>query len=214
VVSSNIQSLSFINHKVILQGGGGHARVVLDCLLDQGVEVVGIFDPQLSGSLHGIAYLGAYDPSFEPSGKAVIAIGDNAIRRKVAQECKHAFANAVHPTAVISKRAALGTGDMILHRSIVQASVSIGNHVILNTASQIDHDCVIGDYAHVGPGAVLCGAVTVGEGSFIGAGAVIIPGRAIGKWAIIGAGTVVRTDIPDFAVAVGNPARIIKYVTL
>jgi acetyltransferase-like isoleucine patch superfamily enzyme len=51
----------------------------------------------------------------------------------------------------------------------------------------------------------------VGEGTHIGAGAVVIPSIRIGKWCTIGAGTVVIRDIPDYATAVGNPARIIKF---
>ena len=70
---------------------------------------------------------------------------------------------------------------------------------------------MIGDYAHVSPNATLSGDVHIGEGTHFGAGASAIQGIRIGKWCTIGAGTVVIRDIPDYATAVGNPARIIKY---
>lgn len=196
---------------IILQGGGEHAKVVLDCLLSQGVYVAGLFDPKYSGDLYGIPQLGEYNPSFSPASKAVIAIGNNSVRKKVALMTKHAFVNAIHPSAIISTRSIMGTGNMILHGAIIQTQALLGDHIIINTGARVDHECIIGDYAHIAPGAVLAGVVSIGEGAFVGAGATIIPGKKIGAWCKIGAGAVVITDIPDFAVAVGNPARIIKY---
>lgn len=196
--------------KIILQGGGGHARVVLDCLLSQGASVVGIFDPRIKGHLMGVALLGEYNPGIQPDALAIVAIGDNTVRKQVAKRTKHLFANTLHSSSIFSQYAVLGTGNVILHGAIVQAQTTIGNHVIINTGAQVDHDCVVGDYAHLAPGARLCGNVHVGEGTLVGAGAVVIPGKKIGAWATIGAGAVVINDIPDYAVAVGNPARIIK----
>jgi sugar O-acyltransferase (sialic acid O-acetyltransferase NeuD family) len=196
--------------KIILQGGGDHASVVLDCLQDGQSNVIGIFDPRCSGNLFGVPQLGIYNPQFEPEARAIIAIGDNQIRKKVAGDCRHKFTNAVHTSALLSRHALLGVGNMILHRTIVQARTTIGNHVILNTASQVDHDCLVGDYVHLGPGAILCGNVAVGEGTFIGAGAIVIPFKKVGAWCVVGAGSVVIDDIPDYSVVVGNPARVIK----
>lgn len=198
-------------NKVILQGGGEHARVVLDCLQAQGSTVIGLFDPKYTGHLFGVPQLGAYDPAFTPEAKAIVAIGDNRLRKTVVAKTKHAFTNAVHPSVIASQYASWEEGSMLMHGVIVQAQTSIGKHTILNTGVKVDHDCVIGDYVHLAPGVTLCGSVTVGDGSFVGAGAVVIPGKKIGVWTMIGAGAVVISDIPDYAVAVGNPARIIRY---
>ena len=81
---------------------------------------------------------------------------------------------------------------------------------IINTKASIDHDCIIEDFVHISPGAILCGNVQVGELSWIGAGSVIIQGIKIGKNVIIGAGTVVIHDVPDNVTIVGNPGKIIK----
>lgn len=197
-------------NKVIVQGGGGHARVVLDVLLSQGIVVPALIDAKYFGDLFGVSRIKEYDPSFEVNASVVVAIGDNAIRKRVAQSTKHSFINVIHGSAIVSHHVRMGVGNMLLHGTIVQAQTTIGNHVIINTGAQIDHDCVIEDYAHIAPRAVLCGNVSVGEGTLIGAGATVIPGKKIGKWVTIGAGAVVVKDIPDFAVAVGNPARIIK----
>ena len=196
--------------KVLLQGGGGHAKVVLDVLLSEGIIVPALVDAKFTGDVFGVPRMKDYDPTFERDAFVIVAIGDNVIRKQVAELTKHRFTNAIHRSAIISSSVAMGSGNMILHGVIVQAQSMIGNHVIINTGAQVDHDCVVEDYAHIAPRVVLCGNVSVGEGTLIGAGATVIPGKKIGKWATIGAGAVVVTDIPDFAVAVGNPARVIK----
>jgi sugar O-acyltransferase (sialic acid O-acetyltransferase NeuD family) len=196
---------------IILQGGGEHARVVLDSLVSSGKRVTALFDPKYTGSLMGVEQRGTYDAHFQPSARVIVAIGDNTLRRKVVGITTHAFATCVDRTALVSKHAAIGEGSMILQGAIVQAQTEVGNHVILNTGCQVDHDCNISDYVHIAPGAVLCGTVQVGEGTLVGAGAVILPGKKIGSWVTIGAGAVVIDDVPDYAVVVGNPGRIIKY---
>ncbi len=198
-------------NKYILQGAGGHAAVVLECLIEMKIEVAGIFDPNASGNIFEIPIFGKYDASVEKDSLAIIAIGDNFLRKKVAISTKHKFGNAVHPSSQVSRFSNTGVGNMILNNSIVQARTEVGDHVILNTASQVDHDCTIENFVHIAPGAVLCGNVKIGEGSLIGAGSVILPGVNIGKWCTIAAGSVVFKDVPDNAVVIGNPSRIIKY---
>jgi sugar O-acyltransferase (sialic acid O-acetyltransferase NeuD family) len=196
---------------IIIKGAGGHARVVIDCARAQGRTVECAYDPFNEGELYGIPVRSNYNSVDFPKAAAVVAIGDNAVRRKVSANVLHSFTNVIHPSAMISSFASIGEGNMILHGSIVQAAARIGNHVILNTGSQVDHDCVISDFVHIAPGVILCGNVHVGEGSFIGTGAIVIPGKKIGAWSIIGAGSVVIDNIPDNVIAVGNPAKVIKH---
>lgn len=104
----------------------------------------------------------------------------------------------------------MGEGTVVFHHAVIQASAIIGRHCIVNTSSSTDHDCTLEDFVHISPHATLSGNVMVGEGTHIGAGATVIPGITVGKWCVIGAGAVVTEDIPDYATAVGVPARIIK----
>lgn len=198
-------------NKIFVQGGGGHAKVVIDCLQAQGMEVLTIVDSKFEGPLFGITRTKNYPSALDPAIQTIIAIGDNQVRKKLSLASTHPFANAIHPSVILSKHASIGTGNMILHGAIIQANTSLKNHIIVNTGAQIDHDCQIEDYCHIGPGVVLCGSISVGEGTFIGAGAVVIPGVKIGSWAIIGAGATVVSDIPDHAVAVGTPAKVINH---
>jgi sugar O-acyltransferase (sialic acid O-acetyltransferase NeuD family) len=191
---------------IFLIGGGGHASVVIDCLKAQGVNVAGVFDPLYKGT-PAVPALGTYATSFDPAALAIIAIGNNTIRKRVSDQVTHGFENAIHPSALVSSAAKTGDGNMILHGAIVQANCFLGRHVIINTGATIDHDCRIEDFVHIAPGVVLCGNVQVGEGAIVGAGAVIIPGIKVGAWATIGAGSVVIRDVAPGACVVGNPAR-------
>jgi sugar O-acyltransferase (sialic acid O-acetyltransferase NeuD family) len=194
----------------ILIGGGEHARVVLDVLLSCEARVRALFDPKYSGELFHVPQLGEYKPEVFPNALAIVAIGNNGTRRRVVQSSKHAFGQAIHTSAVVSKFCTIGAGAVLFQGAIVQANAVIGNHVIVNTGAQVDHDCVIGDYAHLAPSVTLCGTVEVGEGTLIGASATVIPGIKIGKWAVVGAGAVVTKDVPDYAVVVGIPSKVIR----
>ncbi|HMP98625.1 MAG TPA: acetyltransferase [Cyclobacteriaceae bacterium] len=195
------------DEKFILQGGGEHAKVVLDCLQAQGADVLALFDPKYADELFGVKQMGVYNPDFHPEAKAIVAIGDNALRKKVVALTKHDFGNAIHPSCVNSLHTTLGKGIMLLHGVIVQAHTRIADHVIINTGASVDHDCEIAAYVHIAPRAVLCGRVKVDEGAMIGAGAVILPGVHIGAWAMVGAGAVVTKDVAAGVVVKGNPAR-------
>ncbi len=195
-----------------LYGASGHAKVIIDILQEAGVPVMGLFDdnPDLK-DLCGIKVLGKLGPEQHLEEPLIISIGNNSIRARISQQLKVNYGKAISTTAILSSSAEVGEGSVVMQGAILQAEAQIGKHVIINTGAKIDHECVVDDFAHVSPGAVLCGNVSVGEGTWIGAGAVVIPGIKIGKWCKIGAGTVVIRDVPDMAVVVGNPGKIIKY---
>lgn len=194
-----------------IYGGGGHARVLLDCLEEAGVAITGIFDDDPTVTeMAGMPVQGSYDPSALPDAPLVVAVGDNALRRKIVEHVRHGFGQVCHPSSLVSSRVSIGEGSVRFHRSVVQSGTVVGRHVILNTASTVDHDCRIDDFAHIAPGAILCGQVSVGEGTLVGAGATILPGVTIGKWCVIGAGAVVHRPIPDFSLALGVPVRVVR----
>lgn len=200
-----------------LYGAGGHSKVITDILNSLGIDVVGVFDDRPLGAKlktmaidSGIRVQGEAFPKLD--APLIISVGDNQRRAELDRMLRinAEYGRAIHGTAIISAKSTIGEGTVILQGAIVQSAAQVGRHVLVNTAASIDHDNEIGDYAHISPHATLCGHVKVGEGTHIGAGAVVIPSIKIGKWCTIGAGTVVIRDIPDYATAVGNPARIIK----
>lgn len=209
--------------KVLVLGAGGHGQVVADILLCAHCQEKGDYRPmgfldddqELWGrSLLGLPVLGglAQIDVFEHDA-LIIAIGDNQERAKLftwAQGRGEYLANAVHPTAFLASEVVLGHGVVIAPGVVVHTAAHVGDNVILNTASSIDHHCDVSDHVHIAPGAHLGGSVQVGEGVFVGIGAAVIPGCSIGSWTIVGAGSVVISDLPERVTAVGNPARVIK----
>jgi len=190
-----------------LYGASGHAKVIIDILLSQGIQITGLYDDNES-----IETLLGY-PVFHKtdiSSPLIVSIGDNKIRKIISQKINVEFATAIHSSAIVSNFSKIDEGSVVMQGAIMQANTIVGKHCIINTGASVDHDCVIEDYVHISPHATLCGNVSVGEGTWIGAGTVIIPGVKIGKWCTIGAGSVVTKDIPDNALAVGNRCKIIK----
>lgn len=200
--------------EIYLYGAGGHGKVVLEILQLRDQKVAGFFDDgkAIPETILEVPFLGAFDTSLWNSENGIlISVGNNRIRKNIATSLAVHFETAIHKNTYISKSASIGIGTVIMSGVSVNACSSIGTHAIINTNASIDHDCRIGDFAHVSPNACLSGCVRLGEGTHVGAGAVVIPEVTIGKWAVIGAGAVITKDVPDYAVVVGNPGRIIKY---
>lgn len=197
---------------MILFGASGHAKVIRDIICKGGGDVAFLLDDnEVIKELLGVevrTFSSTMDLSNE---ELIVSIGINRIRKKVVQKLKTQFGLAIHPSAILDTDVQIAKGTVVMAGAIINSSVTIGEHCIINTNCSVDHDCAIGDYTHISPGVTLCGDVTVDEGTHIGAGATVIPGIKIGKWVTIGAGAIVIKDIPDNAVVVGNPARIIKY---
>lgn len=211
-----------MNDAFIILGAGGHGKVVADLARSLGREVYGFVDVvkvgeivEPGGSRVVLAqedYLTLASVGSAPTDHATIAIGDNKVRLELFHELKRNvnLPTLVHPTAHVSLSARLGLAGHVCPMVVVHTAASIGDAVILNTRSLIEHDCVVGDGVHISPGAVLCGGVTVGRGAWIGAGAVVIPGLRIGENATVGAGAVVIRDVLDGATVVGNPAKPLR----
>lgn len=200
-------------NKVYLYGASSHGKVIAEILEQNGDTIQGVFDsnPAITALLD-YPSLGDFDAAkLVRNARLIITIGNNDTRRKVALQLNVPFATAIHPSASISKRSTIGEGSVVMAGVSVNADVRVGEHVILNTNCSVDHDCELGNFVHVSPNVALAGNVKVGEGTHLGIGSCVIQGIIIGKWATIGAGTVVITDVPDHAVIVGNPGRIIKY---
>lgn len=198
---------------MILYGAGGHSKVIIEILELRGVPVSCVIDDN-----PGISKLFGYRvyPSLKEAGIAadnemIIAVGNNVIRKKLADLISLSFGKIIHPLAIMSVRCSIGAGTVVMAGAAVNSGVSVGEHVILNSNCVIDHDCMVGDFVHISPSAALAGNVMVGEGTHIGIGACVSRGCKIGKWCTVGAGAVIIRDVPDYAVVVGNPGKVIKY---
>jgi len=200
-----------MNKSYYIYGASGHSKVIIEIIEKAGGSIEGLYDDDPKKKL-----LFNYKVTNEKSilGLAnanwIIGIGNNTIRKKIADNNLLNYSIAVDISANISRRIKIGNGTVIMAGVSINSSSIIGNHAIINTSASVDHDCVIANFVHISPNATLCGGVTLGEGTHIGAGAVIIPGITIGKWVKVGAGAVIIKDVPDFATVVGNPGKVIK----
>jgi acetyltransferase EpsM len=204
--------------KVIVIGNGGHSKVIQEMILASRYEVMAILDDKYENEYtkQGILYAPISTLGFllESNVKVVIAIGNNAIRKKIVQQLdlqKDQYVSVIHPKAVISPTAKIKNGTVIMANAVINAEAKIGEHCIINTGTIIEHENEIGDYAHISPNATLTGNVSVGEGVHVGASASIIPGVEVGTWSVVGAGSTVIKNVPPNSVAVGCPTRVVKH---
>lgn len=192
---------------VYLYGASGHAKVIKDIVEATDRHIYGVVDD--NRNLNEFETLPVMHSA---TGKSpfIISIGNNSIRKKIAESLRSEYSMAVHPKAVVAESARINAGTVVMAGAIINPDAIIGRHCIINTGVSVDHECVLEDYVHLSPHATLCGNVKVGEGSWIGAGAVVIQGIRIGRWSIVGAGAVVIHDVPDYTEVVGVPAKPVK----
>jgi sugar O-acyltransferase (sialic acid O-acetyltransferase NeuD family) len=197
-------------------GYSGHAYVVCGIFASNNITVQAYCDNQeKNNNPYNLNYLGTEDNpnAIEYIRKTglFVAIGDNTIRRKVVEKflaLNIKSQNAIHKNVVIDASAKINNcGVMICAGAVINPLAIINQGVICNTSCSVDHECVLHEYAHIGPGAVLCGNVTVGSLSFVGAGAIIKQGITIGRNCVIGAGAVVVKNVPDNCTVIGVPAK-------
>ncbi len=198
-----------MNKPFYIIGAGGHAKVIIEIIEEMGEKVLAINDND-PGKKELLNYL-VSDVLPPKESNVVIAIGNNRLRKKIAAESNVQFGTAIHPKANLSSRCVIGNGTVVMAGATINSETVIGEHCIINTNASVDHDCILGDFVHVSPGASIAGSVAIGDGSHIGIGSSIIPGIKIGKWVTIGAGAAIIEDVPDHAVVVGVPGKIIKY---
>lgn len=205
---------------IVLIGGGGHCASVIEAIRSTGShEIVGVLDlgVRVGSEVLGVPVIGPDADLVRMGARRVDGFvvtlgstGDASGRRRLhaaAVAAGLAPVSVVHASAVVSPSAMLGDGVFVGALAYVGSRTSVGPCAIINSHASVDHDCSIGEFAHVAPGAVLSGGVMVGAGSHIGTGACVSHGLAIGEATVIGVGSVVVSDIGDGVSAHGNPCR-------
>ena len=196
-----------------LFGGSGHCKVVIDVILESNefrIESIVDHHPKFD-SIFDIPVLNFKEMESFDGKPFIVSIGDNQSRKKVVEQIRAIYLKAIHPKAIVSKFSNVSEGSVVMAGAIINADSKIGKHCIINTAAIIEHDCILDDFIHVSPNASIAGNVNIGEGSHIGMGATVVQGVTIGKWVVVGAGAVILDDVPDYAVVVGIPGKIIKF---
>lgn len=193
---------------VILIGGGGHCRSVIDVLLSADIPIAGIVhgkDHELE-SVYEVPPLG-HDETLPllrtVHDTALVTVGQiktAAIRKKLfrrAKELDFRLPSVLSPFSRLARHVTIGEGSVIMHQASVNIGSGIGDNCIINSRALIEHGCIIGNHCHIAVGAIVCGDVRIGPETFIGAGAIIREGVRIGARCIIGMGVHIRNDVPD-----------------
>jgi len=199
---------------LILVGGGGHCKSVLDAAESAGYSILGVLDiPQEVGKhIFSTDVIGTDDDIAHYVDKAefIVTVGfikNPTIRIKLYDKIKRAggkLATLIASTAYVSKYAEIGEGTVVLHQAFVNAGAKVGKNVILNTATNIEHDAVIGDHCHISTGTMVNGGCQVGARCFIGSNSVLANSIRVGDDVIVGAGSFVRKSIEEKGVYYSN----------
>jgi acetyltransferase EpsM len=209
-------------------GGGGHAKAIIDSLVNNNINNIVILDDKLSENdtiLHYYKILGKInideissllDKCNKDNIKLhlICGIGNNKIRYNIVSKIKYAipqlhWISIIHSTAHVSPFAKIGEGCFIGPHSFIGPDTIIGDHTIINTKSSVDHDCIVGNFCHLAPNTTVCGCVKIGNDVFIGAGTTIIDHIEIKNNIIIGSASNIIRNIEDNCKVYGNPGKVI-----
>jgi acetyltransferase EpsM len=194
---------------IVIYGGGGHGKSVLDLLRILGTyRVVGFIDDGVSAGdqIMGLPVLGdgemleeLHQQGVHLAVNAVGGIGIVQVRVKVFQHLAEAgfvCPAVVHPTAFVEPSAVLSPGVQVFPHAYIGSDVNVGFGSIINTGAIVSHDCQLADFANISPGAILAGNVKIGQGALIGMGVTVNLGVEIGAGARVGNSAVVKEKLP------------------
>lgn len=119
----------------------------------------------------------------------------------------------------------IGEDCNVCDHTFIESEVRIGDRVTIKCGVSLWDGVIVEDDVFIGPNAVFTNdkrprsrkhldhfpTITLKQGSSLGANATVLPGITIGRWAMVGAGAVVTRDVPDHALVVGTPARLIGW---
>jgi len=198
------------SNTLVIYGGGGHAKSLIDLIRAAGAyEIAGILDDGIPAGtrildvmvLGGGELLGSLKVrGIHQAVNAVGGIGSIAPRLAVYQKLAQAGFTVVtvtHPRAYVEPTPSIADGCQLFYNAYVGSDVQVGFGSIINTGAIISHDCRLGAYCNVSPGAILAGAVSLGERVLVGMGVTINLGVKVGAGARIGNSAVVKADVPE-----------------
>lgn len=210
-------------NNILITGSSGHAKVIIDIVQQEDkYNIIGLLDRfrDVGEQTLGYPILGKEEdlPKLIKSHSlngAIVAIGDNFVRSKVATRIKELcpdlpFVSAIHPKASIATEVSIGEGTVVMAGVSINPCSSIGRFCILNTNSSLDHDSMMEDFSSLAQGATTGGNCRIGQYSAVCIGAVLVNRIHVGEHTVVSAGSHVTEAIDSFVVAYGTPAKVIR----
>ena len=166
--------------EILLIGGGGHCKSVIDVIEQEGrFSIAGIIDKRelLGQEVLGYKVIGSDDDLEKFSKKykyAFITVGQihsNTVRVKlfkILKKLNYQLPVIISPLAYVSRYATVDEGSIVMHHALVNADAHVGKNSIINSKALIEHDSSIGDHCHISTATVINGGVKVIENSFVG----------------------------------------------
>jgi len=209
-----------MNHKnLLLVGGGGHCKSVIDVAESAGWTILGVLDipANVGRKVLGYSIIGTDEliPEFVQKAWFLVTVGqikDVGLRIKLHEKIRSVgglLATIITPDAYVSRYSEIGKGTVVMHKALVNAGAKMGIGCIINTMANIEHDVEIGDFCHISTGARVNGECMIGDRTFIGSGVVLSNGVSVASDCIVAGASFVRKSIAQPGVYAGNPA--IKY---
>jgi len=206
---------------IILVGGGGHCRSVIDVIEEENrFEIFGIVDKtaKVGDTILGYPVIDGSNPKSlqKDCNNFHITVGQiksSTVRRNLYDEIKEFGGNLPvikSPHAIVSRHSSIGEGTVIMHQVVINANANIGVANILNTSCLIEHDAIVGNFNHISTKSIVNGNCEVGNDSFLGSNAVLAHGVKIADHVIVAAGSNVYKSLKDSGIYLGFPLRKIR----
>lgn len=199
--------------RLAIIGAGGFAREVYWLLEDLGLagRVDGFYESDAVWQPRRVSGLPVHPlSSFTPgTHEAVLGIGSPAVRARLVGElpADTTYPTLVHPGVQRSRRVEIGNGVVICAGCILTCDIVVGNHVQLNLATTVGHDCRLHEYVTTAPAVNISGGCDIGARSYIGTNASLREGLTIPPDTTIGMGAVLVSSPEEPGIYVGNPAK-------
>jgi len=208
---------------IVVIGGGNQAHYTIDIIEKEGkYNIVGIIDSihKIGSDRFGYKILGRQEDiskiidQYQIYG-GLISIGDNWIRNNVYNQIlalapNFKFVNAIHPSVIIGNNVQIGIGVVAMAGVIFNPKSIIGDFTFFATGAQVEHDCIISEFASISAGSVTGGYVKLGKCSALTLGVTVLDRLEIGENTVVGAGSLVLKSLPSNVLVYGNPAKVIR----
>jgi acetyltransferase EpsM len=215
-----------VQYKLIIIGGGEHARVVAEAARSRPDlwDLQGFLERQHCPQMEkesGLPWLGTDEDCsrFVQVGTAawfvlgVGGIGPSKIRRDLVTRytaVEERWASIVHAAAHVSPSATIGKGAVVLSGVVVNCGAALGDHCVINSGAVIEHDVRVGSFVQVSPGSAIGGGAVLEEGCYVGLGARVRDHVTVGSGAMVGMGAAVVGNVPAGLTVMGVPAKVSK----